>query len=160
MLFFDELPWLSSRRSGFLRSIVGTAGARADEAEVARRADKALELVGLAPHADKPAAELSTGMMRLCELAAMLALEPRLLLLDEPSSGLAQRETEALGPLLRRVATELGATILLIEHDMPLIMGISDTIVAMAGGRTVTMGTPEDVRGHPEVLRSYLGATV
>jgi branched-chain amino acid transport system ATP-binding protein len=143
--------------SGFLRSVLGTASARRDEAEVARRGDEALELVGLAAHADKPASELSTGMLRLCELAALIALEPKLLLLDEPSSGIAQKETEALGPLLRRIAGHLGATVLLIEHDMPLIMGISDTIVAMAAGDTVTTGSPDEVRAHPEVLHSYLG---
>jgi ABC-type branched-subunit amino acid transport system ATPase component len=147
------------RGSGFIRSVLGTRTARADEADVARRADEALDLVGLLPHADKPANELSTGMLRLCELAALIACEPKVLLLDEPSSGIAQKETEALGPLLRRVAERLGATVLLIEHDMPLIMGISDTIVAMAAGRTVTTGDPDSVRAHPEVLRSYLGAT-
>jgi ABC-type branched-subunit amino acid transport system ATPase component len=145
-------------RSGFFRSVFGVAGASLDEREAARRADEALDLVGLASHADKPARELSTGMLRLCELAAVVAVEPKLLLLDEPSSGIAQKETEALGPLLRRLAQHLGATIILIEHDMPLVMGISDSIVAMANGRTLTTGTPSEVRAHPEVLRSYLGA--
>ena len=146
------------KRSGFFRSVLGIGGARLDEAEVARRADDALDLVGLGGDADKPASELSTGMLRLCELAAVVAVEPKLLLLDEPSSGIAQKETEALGPLLKRVAAHLGATLLLIEHDMPLIMSISDSIVAMAAGRTITRGTPEEVRAHPEVLESYLGA--
>ena len=146
------------KRSGFFRSVFGIGGARLDETEVARRADEALDLVGLGGDADKPASELSTGMLRLCELAAVVAVEPKLLLLDEPSSGIAQKETEALGPLLRRVASHLGATLLLIEHDMPLIMSISDTIVAMAAGRTITRGTPDKVRAHPEVLESYLGA--
>ena len=150
----DRMP-----RSGFVRSIIGTRGSRADEGDASRRADEALELVGLTAHADKPPSELSTGMLRLCELAAVAAVRPRLLLLDEPASGIAQKETEALGPLLRRLADRLDATILLIEHDMPLVMGISDTIVAMASGTVVTVGTPAEVRAHPEVLRSYLGAT-
>ncbi len=146
-------------RSGFWRSVLGTAGARADELEVSRRAEEALELVGLTRHADKPPSELSTGMLRLTELAAVSVVRPKLLLLDEPASGIAQAETEALGPLLRRLAEHLDATIVLIEHDMPLVMGISDTIVAMAEGAVVTSGRPDDVRQHPEVLRSYLGAT-
>jgi ABC-type branched-subunit amino acid transport system ATPase component len=146
------------RRSGFFRSVFGFAGARADEAEAAARADEVLELVGLAAHADKPAMELSTGMLRLCELAAVVAVRPKLLLLDEPSSGIAQKETEALAPLLRRLASYLGATVLLIEHDMPLIMGISDTMVAMAAGKVLTVGTADEVRNHPDVLTSYLGA--
>ncbi len=149
----------SMERSGFWRSVLGTAGARADEAEVARRATEALELVGLSHHADKPPSELSTGMLRLTELAAASVVRPKVLLLDEPASGIAQAETEALGPLLRRLRDHLGATIVLIEHDMPLVMGISDTIVAMAEGAVVTIGEPEDVRRHPEVLHSYLGVT-
>jgi ABC-type branched-subunit amino acid transport system ATPase component len=145
------------KRSGFFRSLVGTSGARADEAEVTERANEALELVGLGAHADKPAQELSTGMLRLCELAAVVAVRPKLLLLDEPSSGIAQAETEALAPLLRRLAGYLDATVLLIEHDMPMIMGLADTIVAMASGQVITQGKPKDVRRHPEVLTSYLG---
>jgi ABC-type branched-subunit amino acid transport system ATPase component len=147
------------RRSGFFRSITGLGGSRADEQAAAVRADEVLELVGLTAHADKPAQELSTGMLRLCELAAVVAVRPRLLLLDEPSSGIAQKETEALAPLLKRLASYLGATLLLIEHDMPLIMGISDEIVAMAAGKVITMGSPDAVRNHPEVLTSYLGAS-
>jgi branched-chain amino acid transport system ATP-binding protein len=147
------------KRSGFVRSVLGLRGARADEAEVARRADEVLDLVGLRAHADKPANELSTGMLRLCELAAVVAVRPKLLLLDEPSSGIAQKETEALGPLLKRLAQYLGATVVLIEHDMPLVMSLSDRIVAMAAGAVITQGTPADVRAHPEVLQSYLGAT-
>ncbi|MEY2397649.1 MAG: branched-chain amino acid transport system ATP-binding protein livF [Actinomycetota bacterium] len=150
----------SMKHSGLLRSVLGTRGARADEAMVSRNADEALELVGLARHADKPAQELSTGMLRLCELAAVISVKPKLLLLDEPSSGIAQAETEALAPLLRRVAEHLGATMLLIEHDMPMIMNLSDTIVAMAAGKVVTYGAPADVRNHPEVLTSYLGQSV
>ena len=147
------------RRSGFLRSILGVGGAPADEAEVSARADEVLELVGLTAHADKPAMELSTGMLRLAELAAVVAVRPKLLLLDEPSSGVAQKETEALAPLLRRLAEYLDATVLLIEHDMPLVMGLCDRIVAMAAGKVVTIGAPAEVQAHPEVLRSYLGAT-
>jgi ABC-type branched-subunit amino acid transport system ATPase component len=147
------------KRSGFLRSVLGLRGSAADEADARARADEVLELVGLTAHADKPAQELSTGMLRLAELAAVVAVRPRLLLLDEPSSGIAQKETEALGPLLQRLAAYLQATVLLIEHDMPLVMGISDTIVAMASGQVITSGTPDEVRNHPEVLASYLGAT-
>jgi branched-chain amino acid transport system ATP-binding protein len=146
------------RQSGFVRSVLGTRGARRDEATVAARADEALALVGLTAHADKPPMELSTGMLRLAELAAVITVRPRLLLLDEPASGIAQKEVEALGPLLRRIAVHLDATVLMIEHDMPLVMGIADTVVAMAEGRVLTIGTPAEVRAHPEVLRSYLGA--
>src|SRR5207248_6316499 len=145
------------RRSGFVRSVFGLGGARLDEAEATRQADEALELVGLGRDADKPASELSTGMLRLCELAAVVAVRPKLLLLDEPSSGIAQKETEALLPLLKRLRDHLDATVLVIEHDMPLVMGLADRIVAMAQGKVLAEGTPAEVKVHPQVLASYLG---
>ena len=143
--------------SGFFRTVLGVGAAGREEREVSQRADEALELVGLTAHADKPAMELSTGMLRLCELAAIAAVRPRLLLLDEPSSGIAQKETEALLPLLRRLRDHLDATVLVIEHDMPLVMGLADRIVAMAQGKVIAEGKPAQVQRHPEVLASYLG---
>src|SRR5439155_6881373 len=119
-----------SMKAGFFRSVLGVGGAPAEEREAAKRADEALEVVGLISHADKPAMELSTGMLRLCEIAAIVSVRPRLLLLGEPSSGIAQKETEALLPLLRRLRDQLDATVLVIEHDMPLVMGLADRIVA------------------------------
>jgi ABC-type branched-subunit amino acid transport system ATPase component len=142
---------------GFFRTLLGIGGAGAEERDVAERADEALEIVGMAAHGDKPAMELSTGMLRMCELAAIVAVRPRLLLLDEPSSGIAQKETEALLPLLRRLRDHLDATVLVIEHDMPLVMALADRIVAMAGGRVIAEGSPAQVQRHPAVLESYLG---
>jgi ABC-type branched-subunit amino acid transport system ATPase component len=146
-----------SMTSGFFRTVLGVGRAPAEERDVAKRADEALEVVGLSAHADKPAMELSTGMLRLCEIAAIVSVRPRLLLLDEPSSGIAQKETEALLPLLKRLRDTLDATVLVIEHDMPLVMGLADRIVAMAEGRVIAQGTPAQVQAHPEVLQSYLG---
>jgi ABC-type branched-subunit amino acid transport system ATPase component len=145
-----------SLKAGFFRSVLGLADA--EERRVGRNADEALRLVGLSAHADKPAMELSTGMLRLCEIAAIVSVRPRLLLLDEPSSGIAQKETEALLPLLRRLRDTLDATVLVIEHDMPLVMGLADRIVAMAEGRVIADGTPAHVQSHQEVLQSYLGS--
>jgi ABC-type branched-subunit amino acid transport system ATPase component len=104
--------------------------------------------------------ELSTGTRRIAELACCVTLEPRLLLLDEPTAGIAQRETEALGDLLIRLREELGLTILIIEHDVPLVMRLADRIVAMEGGMVLASGSPEEIRSNPLVIESYLGGAL
>jgi ABC-type branched-subunit amino acid transport system ATPase component len=101
---------------------------------------------------------LSTGMRRICDLAAQVASEPRLLLLDEPTAGVAQREAEAFGPLLRRIREDLGCSILVIEHDMPMLMGLCDRVCAMDAGSVIAEGTPREIRENPAVIASYLGS--
>jgi ABC-type branched-subunit amino acid transport system ATPase component len=142
-----------------LAGLVGTPRAIAVEREVGERATQLIDQLGLGDYSTKMASELSYGTLRLTELATILAMEPELVLLDEPSSGIAQRETEALGPLLLDLRKELGATFLLIEHDMPLIMGISDRIVALASGRVLAEGSPEEVQANDEVVEAYLGGS-
>jgi branched-chain amino acid transport system ATP-binding protein len=132
------------------------ASARA-EAAVDQRAREIIDRLGLGDYAPKMCSELSYGTLRLTELATILAMEPELVLLDEPSSGIAQRETEALGPLLLELREDLGATFLLIEHDMPLIMSISDRIVALAAGHVLAEGTPAEVQANQHVVEAYLG---
>src|ERR1051325_4508073 len=116
---------------GVLAGALATPRSLRDEIEVDERAARIIDRLGLGDYRRKPASELSYGTLRLTELATVLAMEPELVLLDEPSSGIAQRETEALGPLLLYLRRELGATFLLIEHDMPLIMSVSDRIYAL-----------------------------
>jgi len=127
------------------------------EADVAARVEVLLELMGLGAFRDKLLGELSSGSRRIVELACILAQDPVAVLLDEPSAGVAQRETEALGPLLRRVQAHTGCSMLVIEHDMPLIAAVSDEVVALELGRVIAHGTPAEVLAHPRVIESYLG---
>ena len=129
------------------------------ERRVAEKVDELVDLMGLGAFADKFVSELSTGSRRIVDLACVLAHEPDVLLFDEPSSGIAQRETEALGPLLLRIREATGASIMVIEHDMPLITSISDRMLAMVLGQTVLDGDPQDVVSDPRVVASYLGTS-
>lgn len=140
--------------SGLFAAALGARGAQRRQAA---RAGHLLDLFGLAEVAERPVAALSTGTRRMVELACLLALEPSLLLLDEPSSGVSQADGVALGELLLRVNRELGVALLVIEHDLPLLARLAQRLVAMDAGRVVADGPPELVRAHPAVVASYLG---
>ncbi|HVL81344.1 MAG TPA: ATP-binding cassette domain-containing protein [Actinomycetota bacterium] len=128
-----------------------------EERRILDRAEEIVDLFAMRAFADKLASELSYGTLRMLELACMIALEPRLLLLDEPASGISQKETEALGPLLRRIKERTGATILMIEHDMPLVMGLADWMYVLDAGRVIAAGPPSVVQSDPAVIEAYLG---
>jgi ABC-type branched-subunit amino acid transport system ATPase component/MFS family permease len=128
-----------------------------DEERTNLRVDELLELMHLGAYRHAFVRELSTGTRRVVDLACLVAHRPTVILLDEPSSGIAQREVEALGPLLLRLRDEMGAALLVIEHDIPLVSSIADRLVALDQGRTVTTGAARDVLAHPDVVRSYLG---
>jgi ABC-type branched-subunit amino acid transport system ATPase component len=127
------------------------------EARVAGRVEEIIDLMGLGAFRDKFVSELSTGSRRVVDLACVIAHEPTVLLLDEPSSGMAQRETEAMGPLLTRVKEATGCTMLLVEHDMPLVTSVSDELIALETGRVITRGKPHVVTNDPRVVEAYLG---
>ncbi len=133
--------------------------ARRAERRLRAQAERLVELLELGSFRDKFVKELSTGLRRITDLACVLAAEPKVLLLDEPSSGIAQAEAENLGPLLRRVRFETGCSILLIEHDMPLISAVSDELVALDQGAVVMRGAPVDVLDDERVIESYLGSS-
>jgi ABC-type branched-subunit amino acid transport system ATPase component len=122
-----------------------------------RRADELVELLGLGAYRDHPTGELSTGTRRIVELACLLAHDPAVVLLDEPSAGMAQRETEALGPLLRRVQSQTGCSLVVIEHDMALLSSLCDALVALEQGSVIAWGAPDDVLADHRVVASYLG---
>ncbi|MGA4554646.1 ATP-binding cassette domain-containing protein [Methylorubrum aminovorans] len=130
---------------------------RRAQARDRRDAAALLAFVGYAGALDRPASELPHVDRRLVEIARALAGAPRVLLLDEPAAGLARAETDRLGALLRRIAA-CGIAVILVEHDMPLVMGVSDRILVMDAGRPIACGAPAEVRRDPAVLRAYLGA--
>ena len=138
-------------------ALFSTPAMRESETDVAFTVDDLIELMGLGAFRDKFVAELSTGSRRIVDLAMSIAHDPTVLLLDEPSSGIAQRETEALGPLLRRIREEAGCALLIVEHDMPLITSLSDSIVALDLGKVLMQGPPQDVMTDERVINAYLG---
>ena len=142
-----------------LAAALASPATKAAEKEVAERVGKLIDLMRLSAFANKFIFELSTGSRRIVDLACTLAHEPTVLLLDEPSSGIAQRETEALGPLLLDIRDETGAGLVVIEHDMPLITAVSDEMVALVLGQVVVRGTSDEVVNDPVVVASYLGTT-
>ncbi len=142
-------------RTSFLKTALFLNGAA--ERRQRAEADELIDFLGLGRYADAFISDLSTGTRRIVELAGLLAVDARLLCLDEPTAGVAQRETEAFGPLIQEISRELGASMLIIEHDMPLIMSISDRVYCLESGRIIAAGEPEDVRHNPLVVASYLG---
>ena len=146
-------------RHGVIADALSLPAGRREERQILNEAGRLVDLVGMDAFAEKYASELSYGTLRLLELACMLALRPALLLLDEPSSGISQKETEQLGPLLRDIKEQMGATILIIEHDMPLVMGLSDWMYCLDAGQNLAAGPPETMQRDPAVIEAYLGTT-
>ena len=145
---------------GMVAAALGQPVARDSEDDVAEKVDFLIELMGLGAFREKLTGELSTGSRRIVELAGLLASDPSVIVLDEPSGGVAQKESEALGPLLKRVQAATGASILVIEHDMPLLSGLCDRMIALELGRIIAEGTPAEVLDHPRVIESYLGTDI
>ena len=144
-------------RSELVPSMFGYPPARRAERQKDADAADLIDLLGLGRYADVSIASLSTGTRRIAELGCLLALDTNILLLDEPTAGVAQKETEVFGPLIRRIQRDLGASVLIIEHDIPLIMSISDRVYCMSAGEVIASGDPEAVRNDPKVVATYLG---
>ncbi|ADP83637.1 ABC transporter permease subunit [Pseudofrankia inefficax] len=144
-------------RTGLLSTALYLPHSFARERAQRSAADDLIDFLGLGRYADAYIANLSTGTRRIVELACLLALDARMLCLDEPTAGVAQREAEAFGPVIQEIRRELGAAMLVIEHDMPLIMGISDRVYCLEAGKVIAAGAPAEVRADPKVIASYLG---
>ena len=146
-------------RSQLLASMTALPPSPGAERAKRAEADELIGYMGLGRYADHFIATLSTGTRRIVELASLLAVNARVLLLDEPTGGVAQREAEAFGPLIKQVQAELDAAVIVIEHDMPLVMGISDRVYCLEAGAVIAEGPPEQIRRDPLVIASYLGTS-
>jgi ABC-type branched-subunit amino acid transport system ATPase component/ABC-type branched-subunit amino acid transport system permease subunit len=150
----------SRLRYGLPAEVVGFSYALRDELAERARVRKLLEVLGLASLADRAAGELPSSLLKVAEVARALVEEPRVLLLDEPSAGLDPNESRWLGELIRAVAGELGMAVGLIEHDMSLVMGVSDYLYVLEAGKVLTSGRPGEVRADARVIAAYLGKEV
>ncbi len=147
-------------RSGFLSNGLRLPRVAREELASSKKACELVAFLGLRAAANKRVSDLPFGTQKRVELARALASEPKLLLLDEPASGLNHEEVEELGKLIRDIRDRLGVTVLLVEHHMSLVMSVSDKVIAINFGRKIAEGTPTEVQQHSEVVEAYLGSSV
>lgn len=142
--------------SGLIACMLKTPGHLAEERRIRERALHWLDYTGIADLAEITAGNLPFGKGRMLEIARALALEPRIILMDEPAAGLNSRESQDLALLIRKIR-DMGITVVLVEHDMELVMDICDTIVVLNLGRLLAQGTPREIQENPQVIAAYLG---
>jgi len=147
------------RCAGFWSNLLHLPGTRTAELAARRRAEEVIELLDLQHHRDSLVAGLPYGVRKVVELGRALATGPKLLLLDEPSSGLNVEETDDMAWWIQDIRNELGITVLMVEHDMSLVSRVSDRVLAMNQGELLCLGTPAEVQSHPGVIEAYLGST-
>ena len=143
--------------AGFLDVVLGRRRLAAEESRLSRDADGIIDFVGLGHRRAERASELPYGEQRLVELAVALGARPRLLLLDEPGAGMTTAEKATVTDLICRIRDQR-TTVLLVEHDMRMVMSISDTVIVLNHGRVIAEGTPATIQAHPDVIRAYLGS--
>ena len=144
-------------KAGFLSSGFKLPFVMKEEREIQRKSEEILEYINLGQRKDEPASNLPIGEQRTLEIGRALATGPRLVLLDEPAAGLNIKETRNLGEIIKKIRDELKITVVLVEHDMDLVMGISDSITVLNFGEVIAEGTPLEIQKNPEVIVAYLG---
>jgi branched-chain amino acid transport system ATP-binding protein len=147
------------RAMGFLDAALFTPKARASERAARRKVEEVIDLLDLQHYRDSPVGGLPYGIRKVVELARALCTEPRLLLLDEPSSGLNVEETDDMAFWIQDIKSDLGITVLMVEHDMTLVIRVSDRVLAMSQGKVLAMGTPSEVQADAGVIDAYLGTS-
>tara|TARA_B100000519_G_C14193888_1_gene414470 strand:- start:82 stop:843 length:762 start_codon:yes stop_codon:yes gene_type:complete len=145
------------RKTNLLAEMLFLPGVRRQEVAFREKVEEVIDLLDLQTYRNQVIANLPYGVRKMVEVARALCIEPTLLLLDEPSSGLNPEETEDLAFQIEDINEELGVTILMVEHDMNLVSRASNRVMALADGALIAIGTPEKIQSHPEVLRAYLG---
>ncbi len=148
----------SESLGGLWREMFFTPSARAAEVAAREKVERTIELLDLQHYRDTMVAGLPYGVRKVVELARALCAEPKMLLLDEPSSGLNVEETEDMAFWIQDIQRELGITVLMVEHDMTLVSKVSDRVLAMSQGEVLALGTPREVQTHPGVIEAYLGS--
>ena len=143
--------------SRFLEELLFLPRVRRLEIEHREAAEKVIDFLDLQPYRDSLIINLSYGVRKVVEMARALCVEPKLLLLDEPSSGLSVEETAEMAFWIQDITRLLGITVLMVEHDMSLVSAVSDRVLALNYGRPIALGTPREVQQHPEVIKAYLG---
>ena len=146
------------RRASIPAQILFTPAVRREEIAHRAAVERVIDFLDLQPHRDKMIAGLPYGVRKVVEVGRALAIEPRVLLLDEPASGLSAEESRDMQFWIEDIRARMGATVLMVEHDMGLVSAVSDRVLALADGRVVAIGTPAEVQSHPQVIEAYLGA--
>jgi branched-chain amino acid transport system ATP-binding protein len=147
------------RRTGLWQDLLFTAAVRRAELHARQKAEEVIDFLNLQRYRDLMVAGLPYGVRKVVELARALCAEPKLLLLDEPSSGLNVEETDDMAYWIQDIQRDLNITVLMVEHDMSLVSKVSDRVLAMNQGEVLALGTPQEVQAHPGVIEAYLGST-